>query len=1033
MAKTRPGKKDLDSYTIKGTNKVVRAGDCVLMRPSDTGKPPYVACVEKIETDNRNNVKVRVRWYYRPEESIGGRRQFHGAKELFLSDHYDVQSGHTIEGKCTVHSFKNYTKLENVTPEDYYCRFEYKAATGGFTPDRVAVYHPACVDMTIEEAKNLEQFVCSECSSDDDVKKSQNAFTASPGVDAKIKCDISYSLFCGAQETKEMTAFEDSVMIEMISSCSSILKVLFILVIITACIAEERALFMVMMEGDPVAFHDQRSHTHKHSRVNPNSEVSKAHAKRLVESHDQLLMETLESGSYSKLYSFKHVLNGFAIHTTPSQASKLKYAKGVKIVEKDRGAKMMTTYTPEFLGLPQRVWTEEGGERNAGDGIVIGFVDTGIDPTHPSFAFDPLNPFISNISSHFSGACESGPRFPPTSCNGKIVSARFFSAGAQAAATLNTSVDFLSPFDALGHGSHVASTAGGNAGVPVVVNGFFYGRASGMAPRARISVYKAVYPTVATLTDVVSAIDQAVVDGVDILTLSVGPDEAPEDTITFLNIFDIAILYARRAGVFVVQAAGNKGPGPSTVVSFSPWAVGVAAASTDRTYPGSLLLGNGQKIGGVGLSGPSFGDGFFLHKLILAKDAVKTDGSFPKTVPYIDECQYPEAFDPNVVKGSIVICTFSEGFFNGTSTVTAVTNTAKALGFSGFLLVANPTYGDFVAEPIPFDVSGILIPYVADVQVILHYYEERTHRDEKNIVRRFGAKALIGEGRVAYFKDQEPTVSRFSSRGPDIIDANRNLADVLKPDIVAPGHQIWAAWSPMSVLEPTLAGFSFALLSGTSMATPHVAGVAALIKQLNPSWTPSMIASAIATTATKYDENNGRIIMAEGYGIGSLYPSTAFEFGSGLVSPKRALDPGLVFSSGYEDYIAFLCSLPGMDPATIKNATGESCNGSLTHPDNLNLPSITISALNGSRSVHRTVKNVQRKPETYLCAVLPPNGTAVSVHPPWFTIASEGSQELVVEFNVTKAMDDFSFGEIVLTGSLNHIIRIPISVYPIKV
>ncbi|KAL6010388.1 hypothetical protein ACLOJK_000819 [Asimina triloba] len=139
MAKTKPGKRDLDSYTIKGTNKVVRPGDCVLMRPADMDKPPYVARVEKIEADNRNNVKVRVRWYYRPEESLGGRRQFHGAKELFLSDHYDVQSAHTIEGKCIVHSFKNYTKLENVGAEDYFCRFEYKAATGGFTPDRVAV------------------------------------------------------------------------------------------------------------------------------------------------------------------------------------------------------------------------------------------------------------------------------------------------------------------------------------------------------------------------------------------------------------------------------------------------------------------------------------------------------------------------------------------------------------------------------------------------------------------------------------------------------------------------------------------------------------------------------------------------------------------------------------------------------------------------------------------------------------------------------------------------------------------------------
>ncbi|XP_010323856.1 chromatin remodeling protein EBS-like isoform X2 [Solanum lycopersicum] len=180
------------------------------MRPSDSDKPPYVAKVEKLEADHRNNVKVRVRWYYRPEESIGGRRQFHGAKELFLSDHFDVQSAHTIEGKCIVHSFKNYTKLENVAPEDYFSRFEYKAATGGFTPDRVAVYckcempynpddlmvqcegckdwfHPSCMGMSIDEAKTLEHFLCSDCSSEDETKRPLNSFHVSPPDEAKVE------------------------------------------------------------------------------------------------------------------------------------------------------------------------------------------------------------------------------------------------------------------------------------------------------------------------------------------------------------------------------------------------------------------------------------------------------------------------------------------------------------------------------------------------------------------------------------------------------------------------------------------------------------------------------------------------------------------------------------------------------------------------------------------------------------------------------------------------------------------------------
>ncbi|KAL6529649.1 hypothetical protein OROGR_015272 [Orobanche gracilis] len=181
-----------------------------MMRPSDSDKVPYVANVERIEADHRNYVKVGVRWYYRPEESLGGRRQFHGAKELFLSDHYDVQSTHTIEGKCIVHSFKNYTKLENVGTEDYFCRFEYKAAIGGFTPDRVAVYckceipynpddlmvqcegckdwfHPSCMGMAIEEAKKLERFLCSDCSSDDEIKRSMNSFPVSSPAPPEAK------------------------------------------------------------------------------------------------------------------------------------------------------------------------------------------------------------------------------------------------------------------------------------------------------------------------------------------------------------------------------------------------------------------------------------------------------------------------------------------------------------------------------------------------------------------------------------------------------------------------------------------------------------------------------------------------------------------------------------------------------------------------------------------------------------------------------------------------------------------------------
>ncbi|MCD9637588.1 hypothetical protein HAX54_020957 [Datura stramonium] len=195
-------------------------------------------------------------------------------------------------------------------------------------------------------------------------------------------------------------------------------------------------------------------------------------------------------------------------NTQSFQIQNLKNAPRVKLLEEDRRVKLMTTYTPQFLGIPI-VWTQEGGDRNAGEGIVIGFVDSGINPEHPSFAYDPtINSPFGFTTTKFTGACEEGPLFPHTSCNGKIASARFFSGGAQTTAKLNESVDILSPFDVVGHGSHVASTAAGNFGVPVVVNGLYYGRATGMAPRARIAVYKAIYPSIGTLSDVLAAVDQ---------------------------------------------------------------------------------------------------------------------------------------------------------------------------------------------------------------------------------------------------------------------------------------------------------------------------------------------------------------------------------------------------------------------------------------------------------------------------------------------------------------------------------------------
>ncbi|KAJ3679931.1 hypothetical protein LUZ60_016209 [Juncus effusus] len=495
--------------------------------------------------------------------------------------------------------------------------------------------------------------------------------------------------------------------------------------------------------------------------------------------------------------------------------------------------------------------------------MLIGVIDTGIDPTHPSFAYNPngsreSDPFLV-------GVCEPGPGFPVGSCNGKIHTARYFASGAVSVLPINASRD-LSPFDVDGHGSHVASTAAGNHGIPVVVDGFTYGFASGMAPSARLAVYKAMYPPGGTLADLISAIDQAARDRVDVLVLSIGPDHPPEDQITFMNVFELTLLFARRSGIFVAQAAGNKGPIGASLVSFSPWSTGVAAK-------------------------PTPGNGLFRFRLIAARDAaIQSQVS-------AEECQNTAALNPDLVPGSVIICSFSQGFYNGTSTVTRVLNTARSLGFLGFILVANPLYGDFISQPLPFPIPGIMVPRIVDSQAIWSYYDNHTLRDDKGNVTTFGASVAIKEGRTAKFSKSALSVARYSSRGPDIINNQLTPADVLKPDILAPGDQIWAAWSPLSVTNPILSGRNFALLSGTSMAAPHVAGIAALIKQYHPSWTPAMIASALSTTARKHDRL-GQPIMSHGPELYKLYNSTPFDYGSGLINPSGALDPGLVFPSG---------------------------------------------------------------------------------------------------------------------------------------
>lgn len=765
----------------------------------------------------------------------------------------------------------------------------------------------------------------------------------------------------------------------------------------------------------------------KNELVSPSNKTRRygGHGSYISRLHDSILRKALRGEKYLKLYSYNYLINGFAVLVSPEQADKLSRRREVSNVVLDFSVRTATTHTPQFLGLPQGAWAQEGGYATAGEGIVIGFIDTGIDPTHPSFSDDiSENPYP--VPDHFSGICEVTPDFPSGSCNRKLIAARHFAASAIIRGIFNASQDYASPFDGDGHGTHTASVAAGNHGIPVVVAGHHFGNASGMAPHAHIAVYKALYKSFGGFAaDVVAAIDQAAQDGVDIINLSITPNRRPPGIATFFNPIDMALLSAVKAGIYVVQAAGNTGPAPKSISSFSPWIFTVGAAAHDRVYSNAIVLGNNVTFVGVGLAP---GTNNTMYTLVSAIHALNdTQGTNDM---YVSECQDSSNFNQELIQGNILICSYSIRFVLGLSTIKQALETAKNLSAAGVVFYMDPFVIGFQLNPIPMRLPGIIIPSPDDSKIFLQYYNSSLERDEvtKKIVK-FGAVACISGGIKANFSYSAPKVMYYSARGPDPENSFLDDADILKPNLVAPGNSIWGAWSSRGTDSIEFQGENFAIMSGTSMAAPHVAGLAALIKQKFPTFSPSAVGSALATTASLFDKYGGPMAAQRAYANPDLNqsPATPFDMGSGFVNATAALDPGLVVDLGYEDYKSFLCGINGSTPFFL-NYTGESCNNvSAISGIDLNLPSITISKLNQSRLVQRIVSNVGGN-ETYSVGWSAPYGVSVKVTPTRFLIPGGEKQVLNISFVALGNSSVASFGRIGLFGDHGHVVNIPLSV-----
>jgi subtilisin family serine protease len=739
-------------------------------------------------------------------------------------------------------------------------------------------------------------------------------------------------------------------------------------------------------------------------KVDTRSSAAKAYRAHLKAERADVLRRA-DLTSRAMVYDYDVVLNGFAMSLTASEATRLERTSGVLHVWKSETFKTDTISTPTFLGLDGTggVWNKQFGDpAHAGEGVIVGVLDTGFWPESPSFAPLPEpRPDAAAIAAKWHGTCDQGSdpnAANRVTCNNKVIGARWYDAGG-----LSKSVpdEFLSPRDRNSHGSHTASTAAGDHGADAVINGVSVGSASGMAPAARLAIYKIGWHqpdgTASGATeDIAAAIDDATSDGVDVINLSFSGSRS-----FIVDPVELAFMFAANAGVFAATSAGNNGPGASTVAHNSPWLTTVAASTHDRSFTRTATLGNG-----VTYSGPGVGPAVPSSPLVYSADV-----GLPGVDPTAARLCFSDAdattagvqpaLDPAKVAGKIVACD------RGTNARVDKSLAVRDAGGVGMILMnpsANSLNADFHFVPT------IHVDQVARTSILAY-------------ISSAGAGATASLSAATRITVEAPAMAAFSSNGPALAGGG----DLLKPDITAPGVDVIASVSP-----PGDNGNTYDALSGTSMSSPHIAGIAALLVGKNPGWSPMAVRSAMMTTASQTD-NAGKPIL----GPTGSSNATPLNFGSGHVTPAPAFDPGLVYDSGLTDWVRYGCGIGQMQLVFAPSV----CNsfGSID-PSNLNYPTLAVGDLAGSQTLTRTVTNVTDDGGIYDVKVAAPAGTTVTVNPTRLVVGAGKSKSYTVKITrTTAALGAWAFGSLTWTerkgntSPHSHSVRSNIAVRPVAI
>lgn len=686
--------------------------------------------------------------------------------------------------------------------------------------------------------------------------------------------------------------------------------------------------------------------------------------------------------------------NSFTARLSSAQATELAADKSVQLLVKDTAFQMDTWNTPKFLGLEGRtnndggggVWAANGGVENAGKGVVVGILDSGIWPESESFKGVKLerNPtratdvyrrgndiYMKKADGGiFHGFCQEGDQWANgKDCNSKIVGARYYPEAFLDSVPPEEidPLEVISTRDGDGHGSHTASTAAGNYGARAVVEGQDFGKVSGMAPAAKIAAYKVCFNDTDPDTggcytsSTLDAVDDAISDNVDVINYSISGA-----TTTVVDAVEVAFLNAAAAGIFVATSAGNSGPGASTVAHNSPW-VTTVAASTHYNFENTVVLGNGAKYKGASISKTPVPSTPLVNS--------SASGLAGADATALNLCG-PGTLDPAKVTGKMVVCV------RGTYDRVAKSAEVKRAGGVAMIL-RNATAGSLDADF--HSVPTVHVDEVAGAPIQAY-------------AGTAGATASIVLGdTTGGAATPLPQVAGFSSRGPAIA----NNSDVIKPDISAPGVSVLAAVAP-----PTNSGRSYDLYSGTSMSSPHVAGLAAFILGKNPSWTPMMVKSAMMTTAYDLKKSDG------------TPDQNPFNEGAGHVDTTKFFDPGLVVTSTASDWVRFL------------QGQGYDVGVAPLKASDLNTPSIAQGQVTAETTIARTFTGL--KPGTWQVAVDVPGFT--STPDKSSVVIGQAGDKQTVSFTFTRTtapLRQFATGFVTLTGPTT--VRLPVALRPVSV